>query len=135
MTVPTRFIEENEFAELMKIEGDTIPLYKLVAIPFAPPTPDEPDHTEDYPAIRVLFLNVSEPRLYRDRHKVVFVVLPGFADLDFEQARDAHPVKDNVWCYRLTPYTWDTDSDLVLAAYLFPEDTVPPFVLDDVETR
>jgi len=136
MTVPTRFIEEDEFRELMKIEGEVIPAFKLVAIPFNPPAPGkpEPDY-RDYKAIRVLLMNVAEPRLYRDPHGVIFVVLPSFDDLTFEQAQEAHPIKDGVWCYRFTPYSWDADSDIYDAAYLFPESELPAFDLDDVLTH
>jgi len=122
----------------MKLEGDLFPgLFKLTAIPFKPPTPSSPageiDY-DDYPAIRIMFMNVSEPRLYRDENNIVFVVLPAFADIDYEMVSDAHPIHDE-WCYRLSPYDWDEDSALVAAEYIFRDDILADFDISDVMTH
>jgi hypothetical protein len=137
MTIPTRFIEREEFNGLMRLEGNVFPLFKLVAIPFNPPTPDHPNGPVDYgnyKAIRVLMLNVIEPRLYRDENGIVFVVLPNFDVVTYDIAADAHPIHD-AWCYRFSPYNWDDNDHLGQAVYLFSDDTIPAFNLDDVDTH
>lgn len=137
MAIPTRFIDKEEFDELMKLEGNVLPLFKLAAIPFAPPTPEHPGggmDYENYKAVRILMLNVAEPRLYRDENKIVFVVLPSFDVVTYAIASDAHAIHD-AWCYRLTPYNWDNDDHMAQAAYLFSEGTIPAFNLDNVDTH
>lgn len=135
----TRFIEEEEFKALAALEGDTIALFKLVAIPFKPPTPDGedmPDYTnyQNGSTIRVLMLNVSEPRLYKDSNGIVFVVLPGYDVVTYDVANDVHPTKD-AWCYRMAPYTWNAGSDLADAAYLFSEAPLVPYDDADLSTH
>lgn len=137
MAIPTRFIEREEFEELLALEeGDSIATYKLTALPFHPPHPEGEDGHEEpeEKSIRVMLLPVIEPRLYRDPHKVTFVVFPSFETIDYAAAQDMHPVKD-AWCYRFTPYHWDGSSPLVHATYLFKEEVVPPFVLGDTDTH
>ena len=139
MAVPTRWLEAKEFDELMELEeGDTVPIYKLTAIPFNPPRPldegeEEPKKAEEQ-SIRVMLLAVVEPRIYKDPHKVIFVVFPSFDTLDYDKAQDLHPVK-GAWAYRFTPYHWDGSSPLVHASYLVREEAVPPFVLGNTETH
>ena len=140
--IPTRFIDKAEFDDLMKLEGGSLPLYKLVAIPFVPPTPEgmePPEGIIDYDnykasTIRVLLLNVTEPRLYKDEQGLVFIVLPSYDIVTHEVASTIFPRTD-VWCYRFSPYSWDSKDDMDLAAYLFPENTVPNFELNNVETH
>lgn len=138
MSIPTRFIDKDEFTTLMDLEGDTIPLFKLAAVPFSPPTPEEPngpiDYNKNYQTIRIMMLNVLEPRLYRDDNKVVFIVLPGYEALTYEVASDIHPHHEE-WCYRFSPYSWDGEEHMADATYLFKPDTVPNFELGNVETH
>ena len=138
MAIPTRFIEAEEFEELLELEdGDTIPIYKLTAIPFNPPRPIEDGEEEAEPvpeqSIRVMLLPVVEPRLYKDPHKAVFVVFPSFDNITYEAAQDMHPVKE-AWAYRFTPYHWDGTSPLVHATYLLNQ-TAPVFELGNTETH
>lgn len=133
----TRFIEEQEFHELIAIEGDTLPLYKLTAIPFKPPTPDGedmPDYHDYKSVIRVMLLNVKEPRLYKDKNKVVFLVLPSYDTVTYDVANECHPVKD-AWCYRFSTYGWDKSYDLDAAVYLTSEAALPAFELGDLSTH
>lgn len=137
MAIPTRFIETKEFEELLAVEeGDTIPIYKLTAVPFHPPHPEgvEPHEEPVEQSIRVMLLPVVEPRLYRDPHKVTFVVFPSFDTIDYAAAQDMHPVK-GAWCYRFTPYHWAEGSPLVHATYLFKDEPVPAFELGNTETH
>lgn len=135
--MPTRFIDREEFTELMHLEGDSFPLYKLVAIPFGPPTPEgvpDPPEAKTFPTVRILMLNVAEPRLYRDENGIVFVVLPSFDVVTYDIASDAHPVHGE-WCYRFSPYNYDGKSDISDAAFLFNEAAVPTFELEDFTTH
>ena len=139
MAIPTRFIEKEEFEELLAVEeGDTIPLYKLTAIPFQPPRPDNTDGESPLDggksAVRVMMLPVIEPRLYRDPNKVMFVVYPSFNTLTYSDAQDMHPIK-GAWCYRFTPYGWDGAEPLADATYLFEDTVVEAYDLADVTTH
>lgn len=139
MAIPTRFIEQAEYEELIAVEeGDTIPIYKLTAIDFNPPRPvsdDEPAPTEpEKGSVRVLLLAVVEPRLYRDPNKNVFVVFPSFETLDYAAAEDLHPTK-GAWAYRFAPYYWDKASPLSHATYLVREEEVPAFELGNTLTH
>lgn len=139
MVMPTRFIEKEEFKELIAVEeGNTITIHKLTAIQFQPPLPEGDDWpaVDDYPeslSIRIMLLAVSEPRLYRDERGVTFVVLPSFETLTYEAAQDCLPVK-GAYCYRLAPYEWDNRLPLKDAIYVFSTD-VPAFDLEDVLTH
>lgn len=139
MAIPTRFIEEAEFRELLQVEDDdTIPVYKLTAFQFNPPRPVEDGEDAPEPAdeksVRVMLLAVVEPRLYRDDNGVVFVVFPSFETLDYAAARDLHPDHD-AWAYRFAPYYWRSDSPLSHASYLFKTEEIGAFDREDVLTH
>lgn len=137
MKTPTRFIDKEEFNSLMELENNTIPLFKLAAIPFLPPTPDEPngpiDYSKEYKTIRIMMLNVLEPRLYRDENKVVFIVLPSYETVTYEIASAIHPEHDE-WGYRFSPYSWDGEEHMADATYLFKDETIPNFDLSNTAT-
>ena len=125
MAIPTRFIEAEEWEELLALEeGDVIAIFKLTAIPFQPPLPDgEEPHTplaDNKTAVRVMKLPVVEPRLYRDPHKNVFIIYPSFNTLTYDDAQDMHPIK-GAWCYRFAPSNWDGNDPLKHATYLFED--------------
>lgn len=134
MTVPTRFIEKSEFEELMRQEGNVLPLYKLFALPFWPPVADPPMHPQEVIGINVLLLNVREPCLYRDReNNMGFVILNGYDSeaLNYANFQDCHVIK-GAWCYRLAPAYWeegDTDYDLTEAFYRFNHGEIPKWEL------
>lgn len=139
MAIPTRFIEAEEFEELLAVEeGDTIPLYKLTAIPFHPPLPDDvephPEEDDKRTAVRVMMLSVVEPRLYRDANKTIFIVYPSFNTLTYEDAQDMHPIK-GAWCYRFTPFGWDGAEPLADATYLFEDTAIEAYDLTNPATH
>jgi hypothetical protein len=137
LAVPTRFIEQPEFEELLRLEGGTITTYKLTAIPFDPPRPEHPAGLlteKKLSSVRVLMLPVYEPRLYRDPSGVMSVVYPSFEYLTYEAASDIHPIK-NEWCYRFTPYNWDEDSELGHAEFLFKDEALADYDKSDVLTH
>jgi len=133
--IPTRFIEQPEFIELMALEGSSYPVYKLSAIPFDPPIPghEDPDWN-NYATVRILMLNVLEPRLYRDLNNVIFVVLPSFDVVTYDVASDAHP-SHGAWCYRFSTYTYGLDDDMSEATFLFNEKVLPPFDVEEIYTH
>lgn len=126
MTVPSRLIDREEFNELMKQEGDVLPLFSLTAIPFDPPRPGGP--TADYEApiaMNVLLVNVNEPCMFKDKEAgLAFVLMNGYdteGTFTYENFQDCHIVK-GAWGYRLAPNYWDefdTDFDLDDAIYRF----------------
>lgn len=131
MTVPTRFVEPDEFHELMRQEGDVLPLFKLTAVPFEAPTPEVPSVDAEFVSVNVLLVNVSEPCLYRDRDaKMGFVLMNGYdsdTTFTYENFQDCHIVK-NAWYYRLAPAYWEEgdpeEFDLDDAIFCFaPNDT------------
>jgi hypothetical protein len=127
MTVPTRFIEREEFHRLLDQEGKTAAVFKLEAIQFDPPRPDG-SHVEPYRdeirSINVLLMNVVDPVIYRDGDGTVFFILNAFDDdtvMTYENFEDTHPIK-GAWGYRLCPHyvTWsDKDYDLDECRYAF----------------
>lgn len=137
MAIPTRFIEKDEFDDLMAQEGNVLPLFKLTALPFNPPTPDGPamQHPElNY--VNVLLVNVAEPCLFRDKEaNIGFILMNGY-DTDgtftYENFEDCHTTK-GAWAYRLSPSYWDEgdweDHDLSDAVYRFNHGEIPAWEL------
>lgn len=130
--IPTRFIEKEEFDELMNQEDDVIPLFLLAAIPFSVPGPGEEwENFSTLPEVHVLLMNAKEPCLYRDpESKMGFVILPSYAPDTYythTQFQEIHPVK-GAWGYRLAPSGWeegDWDWSLNHAIYRFDNGEVP----------
>lgn len=122
MPVPTRFIEGAEYAAAIAAEDGVTVIYTLSAIPFAPPGEDgDPIDYNNYNIVRILRLNVDEPRIYKDPLGPVYVVLPKYHVLDYAYAQDIHPL-EGMWCYRYGPYVWmgtDPESKLDEVQYLF----------------
>lgn len=127
MTIPTRIIEQAEFTELMKQEGDVLPLFKLTALPFDPPRPGPPEPNKKEPiGVNVLLLNVSEPCIYKDHGAhMAFVLIPGYDSetwFTYQNFQDCHIVK-GAWAYRLAPAYWEESDpqsyDLEDAIYRF----------------
>lgn len=126
MTIPTRMLEKDEFDELMKQEGNVLPLFKLTAIQFNPPTPDGPSEEFKEPVgVNVLLLNVNEPCLYRDKDaNLGFVLMNGYdpdGTFTYQNFQDCHVIK-NAWGYRLAPHYWEEsvwEYDLDDAIYRF----------------
>ena len=124
MTIPTRRIEEPEFNELQKLEGDTIQLHKLTALSFEPPVPHgQARVVHKRAAMNILLMNVSDPVIYKDPEtKMTFIIMNGY-DQDnvftYENFQDCHITK-GAWCYRLAPSYWDEENDdLDIAFYTF----------------
>jgi hypothetical protein len=127
MTVPTRFIERDEFYRLLDQEGKTAAVFKLEAIQFDPPRPDGSrlkPYDEKLQSINILLMNVVEPVIYKDGDGTVFIILNAFDDdrvMTYENFEDTHPIK-GAWGYRLCPYyvDWaDKDYDLDECRYAF----------------
>lgn len=129
---PTKFIDHDEFDKLTKEMGNVIEAYRLTNIPFDPALWDDP---KELVTVRILFLNVHEPVLYRDREKTGFIISPVHGELDFNTVRDMHTKKD-ARVFRLAIYGWNRrESDLDEVEFFFKEDDskdIPPFKLGQI---
>lgn len=114
MVKPTRFIDHEEFRDLMKQEGSKhegtqiqIPLYRLDSVHFQPPLLGEEWKGEVINVVNILLLNVAEACLYKDPSGAGFIILPGHSsdDFNYEYFNDFHPQK-NPWYFRLVPAYW-----------------------------
>jgi hypothetical protein len=134
VTLPTKFIDNDEFEELMNQEDGVIPLFLLAAVPFLVGAPEEEwPILPDLPEVNVLLLNVAEPVLYREAStNKGFVILPGFNIMEYtyKDFEEIHPVKA-AWGYRLAPNGWeegDWDYGLTSAIYVFDHGEVDEWV-------
>lgn len=126
MAVPTRIIEDEEFSRLMREEqGDIIPLWRLAAIDFMPPRPDQKLLVETTAEMNILMLNVTEPVIYKGEDRT-FIIINGYDSslLTWENFQDYHMVK-GAWLYRLAPAGWeeeDWNDPFPVAVYRFNHD-------------
>lgn len=139
--IPTKRIEESDFRELTKHFGsDPLPIFKVVALKFEPPLPEgeePPGYASKKPVMRLIPLNVTEPRIYTNKQGDVHIIYPMYDELTYELLQDMHPVK-GAWCYRWSHLYWveaDHSSNLDEALYFFKPDYIPPFAAYDVTTH
>jgi hypothetical protein len=133
LAIPTRFIDDEEFHELMRQEGDVLPLFKLSALPFNPPRPGDPYPDPEEVSVNVLLVNVAEPCLYRDKDMDMAFILMNAYDQDetftYDNFQDCHIIK-RAWAYRLSPAYWQEldphdEYDLDDAVYCFAPSDIP----------
>ena len=160
MTIKIERMGEEQFQELLSVEGDTVPLYYLYALNFAPPRPitdaeairrsmldvDEDDlipygQQGEFAFLNVLLMKVDKPYSYKDNEDDMIFILPADTTKITWELCSVISNEHNSWCYRLNPRWWDwTDltgeSPLSDAHYYFREtNTVPDFDLANTDTH
>lgn len=117
MEVPTRIIENDEYARLRALELEQHGFFHMLtldAVTFNPPTEDNKNPKTVYTEhVHVQVLNVSEPCLHI-RHDGVsrtpVVLLPKYDEFTHEDLAKIHPTK-NAWGYVVAPHGWDIAHD------------------------
>lgn len=142
MTIPTRFIERDEFEALIRQEtGDILMRYQLEGFPFLPPRPEEqmitidpkPDH------LHLLFLNVSEPVLFRDKTDgELLIILSKYGTYEYDFYSQIHPLGTLAWYYSMAPHSFmldEWDYPLEDSEFHFAPDAVPAYDHERIETH
>lgn len=137
MTTPTRFIEEDTYQELLKLNGGYAVQMVLEALEFRPPTEGMPNPSGIIePSVNIYQLNVAEPVIYRNpKDGTVWIIISPYDDYSFEYFADMHSGK-NVWGYILAPRGWKAGGDMPIGhAEFFFADDVPDYDEQNVRTH
>lgn len=142
MTIPTKFMDREEFNQLIREEeGDTLIKWQLEAFNFTPPIPGEEVDFADANTghLHILFLNTLEPRLHRDQAGELLIILPSSGTYEYSDWQEMHQNKD-AWFYALAPHNWDAGDWTYLlddAEFFFAgeDDKLPAYDREDVLTH
>lgn len=151
-------IDHAAYQELLDQEGDTVPLYALAALHFAPPRPMTDKEAarradtnaddwlppygqqEEYFYATVLLLNVDEPCYHKEYDgSMVFILPTDLGKVNYDMLSTMHP-EHGAWAYRIEPRFWsayneDDDSPMDDAKWWFKDQKIKPFDLADKETH
>ena len=128
MTVPHRIIEGDEFKKLVDQEGGLEEVTRFVISPYNyDEKMGEGIWMTKLPGVYVLFLNVVDPVLYKDREsKTAMIIANKHMDYGYEDVQDLHP-KRGADLYVVHPDGWDisdTDHDLDDADWFYKAKSV-----------
>jgi hypothetical protein len=155
-------IDSETYADLLKQEGDVLPLYYLTAVHFLPPRPmtdkeamrrvdlpvDEDDMTpygmqDEFHYLPVMLLNVHKPVIHKELSgSTVFIIPADWEEIDYQTLSVIH-IDHNAWAYRLERREWDayntdqedSDDPMSDAHWYFNPKPLPDYDLGKVDTH
>lgn len=138
--IPTRFIDAKEYEHLLDLEEAPFTMiHSLDAMDFIPPRngfEGQPTVNSDH--VHLLFLNATEPCIYKDKTQGVLIILPKHDEITYDTLHSIHPLK-GAWAYRISPHNWmaeDWDNHhLQYTEYWFKPTLVPKFNKNEGSTH